>query len=175
MYRSTLYLASRNESTTSVTVGEEIRTSLRLRDRADQGAYNLRLPGGVEERILPRVNAISGLAGFSFPHTTETGIYEIRRDGATQTGKEKTSVLQAIAVNVSIAESDTRSATEEELNMFWQKVGLASGQITHLSNGETMETAILESRFGVELWKYFVALALFCALMEMAIGREKKD
>ena len=36
----------------------------------------------------------------------------------------------------------------------------------------TVVGAVRQSRYGVELWKYFLGLAIALALAEMAVGRE---
>jgi hypothetical protein len=37
-----------------------------------------------------------------------------------------------------------------------------------------LERGVLESRFGVELWKYFLMLALAVAIIEQLIARTSK-
>lgn len=174
MYRSALYLASHNETAPSFIVGDEIKTSIRLRERGNQDVFTLRTPGDIDERIVPSFSMNTGLASFSTARSTETGIYEIRT-GSAQSSKDASNILQTIAVNIDPLESDTRSATRDELNVFWRSVGLNAGQITQLSNAEQIDATILQSRFGVELWKYFVGLALLCAIIEMILSRESKQ
>jgi hypothetical protein len=41
--------------------------------------------------------------------------------------------------------------------------------------GDDFGTAITQSRFGLELWKYMLALALICAFAEMIVGRGGKE
>lgn len=44
-----------------------------------------------------------------------------------------------------------------------------------LNASDNLEATILESRLGIELWKYFLALAVVVALAEMIVGREPKS
>jgi hypothetical protein len=37
-----------------------------------------------------------------------------------------------------------------------------------------LERSVLESRFGVELWKYFLMLALLVATIELLVARTTK-
>ncbi len=46
--------------------------------------------------------------------------------------------------------------------------------MTELEETQTVGKAVEQSRYGVELWKHFLGLALILALIEMAIGREPK-
>ena len=73
------------------------------------------------------------------------------------------------------AESDLRPATGDELNAFWARIGVTSAQTTSLDSPDKIGATILEARFGIELWKYCVGLALALALVEMIIGRISKS
>jgi hypothetical protein len=147
-----------------------------MRSSADRGSYSLRVPTGLDERITPRFVSSAGIALFETPHATEAGIYELRR--ATQESAagqpNKGELVQAVAVNVDPTESDLRPVTENELSAFWSHVGVSPEQTTSLEAADKIDATILEARFGVELWKYFVGLALTIAFLEMAIGRAAK-
>jgi hypothetical protein len=103
---------------------------------------------------------------FESSTTTETGTYELRSGNG---------ILDAFAVNVDPAESDLRHATNEELAAFWKHVGVDEAQAHRVHASDKLETTVLESRLGVELWKYSLALAIIVALVEMAVGRESKS
>lgn len=173
MHRSVLYLASQNQTAATQLAGEEISLNLRLRGRSDRDAFALYSPSGIEERIVPQFLTASGTAQFTGARTTEVGVYELRR--TTLQGSGGNELLDAIAVNVNPSESDLRPVTDDELAAFWASHGLQAEQIQRLDGAGKIEAAILGSRYGVELWKYFIALALLCALAEMAIGRESKE
>ena len=55
-----------------------------------------------------------------------------------------------------------------------KRFGIQSNEIHFSKPGESLQTAILQSRFGVELWKYCVGLALLLALIEMLIARDSR-
>jgi hypothetical protein len=46
-------------------------------------------------------------------------------------------------------------------------------KILEASGGDYAE-AITASRYGLELWKYMLALAILCAFAEMVVGRAPK-
>ena len=46
--------------------------------------------------------------------------------------------------------------------------------VKQLGTGDDIAPAILQSRFGVELWKYCIAFALLLALAEMIIARDSR-
>ncbi len=169
LYRSGLYLAqSATGQPPQFTVGEEIRFSVRLKQRPDKDAYVLRSPSGIEERVAPRFSA--GAAAFSSPHSSESGVYELRL-----LGDKDSEPLYAFAVNVAKEETDLRHASDDELKQFFAQTGLKPEQWRQLPVAEKIDAAILASRFGVELWKYFVGLAIALALLEMIVGRESRE
>lgn len=173
MHRSALYLAAQNRTAEAEIVGEEIRTNLRLHGRAERDAFVLLSPSGIEEKIVPQFLSVSGTAMFAGMRTTETGIHELRR--ATHQGAGTNEVIEAIAVNVNPLESDLRPVADDDLQAFWSACGLEPHQVQRITSADRMEAAILGARFGVELWKYFIALALLCAFVEMIVGRESKE
>jgi hypothetical protein len=176
MHRATLYLGAHNEQTASYTVGAPLTFILHRGAAANPGRYVLRSPAGVDERIAPRVNAASGVVTFESGQTTELGFYELRR--ATReaaTAQSATAdLMDAAAVNLSPSESDLRPVTDDELASFWRRIGVAPEQTKRVAPREAIDKTVMEARLGVELWKYFIGIAVILALLEMAIGREPK-
>jgi len=177
IHRATIYLGAHNNQASSFTVGEPLKFFVRPRTGSDRAAYVLRSPSGTDERILPRFSAASGIAMFESEQSTEVGTYELRQAQSPGSTKQsgKTDLVAAAAVNVDPAESDLRQVSVDELAAFWSRIGVRPEQARQIAAGETLDTAVLEARFGVELWKYFVGIAVMLALLEMAIGREPKS
>ncbi len=71
-------------------------------------------------------------------------------------------------------ESEIRVATGEEESALWKRVGLDRERVTHIPPEQNAEQRLAEARFGTELWKVFVLLALLCAVIEMIVGRAAK-
>ena len=167
VYRSGQFLA---QSTTSVsyTVGEEMRVQMRLKDRG--GQFVLRSPSGIDERIVPQIVPGSGAMQFVSSNLVEPGLYELRRV-VSETHSE---LLHLVPVNIAVEETDLRHASAEEVEAFLARLGVRADQVLFVAEGENLEAKVMESRFGVELWKLFVGLALACALAEMAVGRDAK-
>lgn len=170
LHREAVYLASRNQSTSGAIVGSRVELVARLRSTDPGGAFVLRSPEGVDERVVPRVRTEGSEAIFESSNTDQTGIYELRREG-----DQRKSSLQAVAVNVDPLESDLRPADENELKAFWKSVGLDADQVREPAQGELIENAVEQSRYGVELWKYLAGFAVILALFEMALGRAPKQ
>ncbi len=101
----------------------------------------------------------------SFDNASRPGNYAIVRGRDT---------LAVIPVNMDPAESNTELATGSEFNAMSESLGIASKAITTIDNPETIDAAVLQSRFGVELWNYFLIAALVVAVAEMLVAREPK-
>ncbi len=170
LYRSGLYL-TQPPAVPPFTVGDGLKVTHRLKNRANKDSYILRSPSGVDERIVPQISSTSGLATFASANSSEAGIYELRKTDAAK-GSE---LLAAIPVNISSNETPLRPATEAEMHSLFTSVGIPSEQVKLLTPSSKLDTAILESRFGVELWKYLVGLALVIAICEMIVGRESRS
>ncbi len=166
LHRATVYLASRNESRSSTVVGERIRLSPRVRGTGGKELYAFKSPVGIEERVVPHKSTLAGTAVFESAPATEVGVYELRKAQET---------IGASAVNLDPDESDLRHVTDDQLQSFWKRVGITDSQANRVPATEKIETTILESRLGVELWKYFLTFAIIVALVEMAVARESKS
>jgi hypothetical protein len=176
LHRATVYLAAQGQAPPSFTVGDNIKATVRLRNEREGVSYVLRSPNGVDERIVPRFLSTSALATFESSHSSEAGIYTLRQVSATRTSSsELEGIIQAIAVNVDPSESDLHRVDDKDIQTFFDTVGLKPEQVKQLPTREKIDNAVLETRFGVELWKYFIALAVLLALIEMALGREGKS
>jgi hypothetical protein len=169
LYRSGLYLTQSNMASTFL-VGDELRFTIRLKNNLGKDSYVLRSPSGIDERIVPQRSTTSSLTTFTSANANEAGIYELR----TTEGGTGGAVLAAIPVNINSAETDLRHASDDDMTRLCSSVGLMPRQVKMLSPMQPLDAAILESRFGIELWKYFVALALILAILEMIIGREAR-
>jgi hypothetical protein len=64
---------------------------------------------------------------------------------------------------------------DENWEEFWKASGFARENVKRLHADAPLETAIHESRYGVELWSLFILLAIACAAAEMVLGRENKE
>jgi len=171
LHRSVVYLGTRDQNITPVVVGEKLTVAARLKSAGERDTYVLTSPSGIDERILPAVRATSGMAIFESSNITEAGIYKLQYHPSGQ----KEEVVAAVAVNTDPAESDLRRATDTQIEAFWKTIGATPSQTQRLTVTERIDTVVLESRFGVELWKYLIWFAIVLALAEMAIGREPKS
>ncbi|KXK55191.1 MAG: hypothetical protein UZ07_CHB004002226 [Chlorobi bacterium OLB7] len=117
------------------------------------------------EQFVPVRKYPSG-ASIQVETATEPGMYRVEA-----AGKE----VALFAANMGSGESDLTPMTEEALQ---QAIGARMSNPENLRqlspSGSDFGEAITQSRFGLELWKYMLALALLCAFAEMFVGRVSK-
>ncbi len=170
VYRSVLFTANRSALVPSYQCGDEPALSLsQLPQPITAAELTLVHPDGTEE-IIPIVQNQSGTLthptmSLAPKRLSETGFYLV---------KNKSGLVAAFAVNTDPREADPRPVTTDNLEKFSHRYGIPSSSVIQIETGQKVQATILQSRFGIELWRYCVALALLLALSEMAIARDSR-
>ena len=76
-------------------------------------------------------------------------------------------------MNTDPRESVTKYLTESDFNDYLKKINFKGSHII-IAKDQNPSEVILQSRFGSELWKYFILIALLLAIAEMTIARNTK-
>jgi hypothetical protein len=160
MYRSILYASARVANEESYRTGEDIKFVV---DAAAAEQYNLTLPDGTQENILPSTQTQGGVPALGKQNAGQPGFYDLSLHGA---------LLVTDCVNVAPEESDTRKPSDGQIASVWKTWRMSPETISAAEEPGQIQTAIMQSRFGVELWKYFLALALLLVMAEMALARD---
>ncbi|MDI6767867.1 MAG: BatA and WFA domain-containing protein [Bacteroidota bacterium] len=136
---------------------------------SDDKRYKIISPDGLEEFIQP--NFQSGVPGsigkgFSFQSNRLTlpGFYDLKSGSNT---------LSISTVNVDPLEAHTRKISNDNLEKFFAQIGVDKQYLHSLQASEKVQGKILEARFGTELWKLCIGFALFLALIEMLIAKDR--
>jgi hypothetical protein len=103
---------------------------------------------------------------FTFEHADRAGIY---------TAVKKNDTVLALPVNVRREESHNELADRKQLAEMMKWLGIEESALKELPPNADIEQTIAESRFGIELWRYFLLAALLVAAAEMFIAREPKQ
>ena len=160
--RSVLYVGASGEEYQEFTVGDNVLVVLPFR-------------GDIPEQV--QVIPPSGPDSFVPVRDYESGI-SIGYDGADLPGIYR--VLAAnkevarFAVNMESREGDIRPIEDDQLK---ERVAAKMEEPENLVLLDQVDDAgkmVLESRIGLELWRYMLALALLCAFAEMIVGRAGK-
>jgi hypothetical protein len=158
--RAMFYLAAREDNALALMVGAGTEVTISSTLAGDQ-LFELRGPDDSMLRIVPKALP----SGMVFPIESPDlpGLYTLNG------GKD---VLRAIAVNTDPVESDLTRADDQTRKDFFARLGIT--QIADLGRDTNVKQAVTQLRFGVELWKYMLALAILCAILEMLVARERK-
>ena len=84
---------------------------------------------------------------------------------------DRENILGTASVNIDPRETALQAAGTNEMRSFFASLGFSDGSIAMISTTDEILGAVQESRFGIELWKHMLALAIFLALCEMAVAR----
>ncbi|HUI63493.1 MAG TPA: BatA domain-containing protein [Bacteroidota bacterium] len=168
LHRAVAYLRARSSAAPTLHPGDPLRFSTRLRHTTERDTYTITGPDGFSERVAPASIDPTGMASFAGEAAMTPGVYLLARDA--QGPRAAPTDLQAIAVNVDPAESDLRSADEADLEKFRLACGILPEQLRTVGPGEAPAETIQRARFGLELWQYFLVLAVILALAEMALA-----
>lgn len=161
MNRAMFYLAAREDHAIELLVGESME--IPMGDvRSGEQLFELRGDGDAMQRIVPKALP-SGLV-FPIDAPAQPGLYTLAAG---------TETLRAIAVNTDPVEADLARADERTRQEFFSRLGIA--QVSELARDVDVAQAVTQLRYGVELWKYMLALALLCAILEMLVARERKN
>ncbi len=153
--RGVAYLASRSVSLQQECfVAAELSTHLTNVENLTD--LQILKPDGKFSKIIPQLGSSNVQLNFSDTH--EAGIYSLF-DG------EK--LLQQWAVNIDPAESELAGIESEKL----KKLTGDFYSIT-FDDDENLADKIKAARYGHELWKYFISLALVLLIVEMLFARE---
>ena len=82
-------------------------------------------------------------------------------------------LIDDFAVNVDPVESATKYIDNNEFEDYLHKINF-KGHYIKVDKKDDPAKIVLQSRFGSELWKYFLLIALILALIEMMIARNSK-
>ncbi|HUL43383.1 MAG TPA: BatA domain-containing protein [Bacteroidota bacterium] len=169
VYRSIIYVSPKEHQQSSFITGTQ--PTLMISETVQPGKqFTIKSPDNTEDRVQPSVQSTGG-SGFTTAMTVQSPMLRIPGVYELDNGTKPVSVF---AVNIDPHGSDTRRAASEDEEKLWQRHGIASDRVTDLPAGTTMQSAILQTRFGVELWRYCVAIALLLALTEMMIARDSR-
>lgn len=159
MNKSVFYLSSKNKSKADYLTGEKINVNISGRNLPQ---IRIEKPGNQEDLINLTENTDSDFLLYSATH--KVGIYKF------YSGEN---LLDNVSVNINPVESKINYLTEDEFDTYLQKINF-KGSHVRIGKEENPLQVILQSRFGSELWRYFLIAALLLALIEMTVARNVK-
>lgn len=161
MNKSVAYLSSKDREQNVFLAGEEINLNFK---NASPSQLKIVKPDKSEEFINLSEN--TGRDYFSYSKTNIAGSYKFYSGD---------NLLEDISINTDPTESKTVYADESEFEAYLKEIKF-DGKYISIDKESNITEKIMQARFGSELWRYFVLVAIILALIEMAIARNaKKD
>ncbi|HNI10678.1 MAG TPA: hypothetical protein PLL93_06010, partial [bacterium] len=80
--------------------------------------------------------------------------------------KNNSRVLTLVSANIPSQENEFAIWESDSLKIF-----SGTMNVTFLTENESIENYILQSRFGIESWKWFIAVAIILMFFELALGQ----
>lgn len=160
LFRSIVYLSSREQTANEYAVGEPVMLTLPKRT-ATGGTFTVTDPTGSQS--YRQALALSSGIALDFGVLRQPGVYAV----AKQSGEP----VAAIAVNIPRSESSLESWSGTEWKQQLENVLAPKTPLAVIDNTGTIGASVARARTGTELWKLFVILAIACAIAEMVVAR----
>ena len=161
IHRSVSYLTQEQVQQQSAFTGDPVK----LKPISSQRArVVVQTPQGIEAAVSPGLSGSSSSAVFS--ETLQPGTYTV---------KENSIPVAKFTLNVDPDESKISRADQQSIRAMTERVGIDEETITTIDQPARAERIVLESRFGMELWKHLLIAALVIAIAEMIIARDSRS
>ncbi len=161
MNKSILYLAAKDKNETNILAGNSLDIDVRGKNVSQLKVIR---PDNMEDFLS--LNQSNGNAVIKYDRVNLTGNYKI---------VSGSKVIDEISVNADPLESKVKYLDKTEIENYLSKINF-KGKFFFMSKEQNINEKILSARFGSELWKYFLIIALLLALVEMIVARStKKD
>lgn len=159
--KTLLYSSVSIENDSTLVCGEEIIANI---SRALSKQIKVKSPSGIEEYY--NTDSLVNKNFLPFRNTNEAGTY---------TTISNNSLLDYFSINHDKRESNLELSSESELEEYLSKIGY-EGKLISLSGDKDYLKEIYQSRFGTELWRFFLIIVLMLAIAESLLAKStKKD
>jgi uncharacterized membrane protein len=159
--KSVAYLSSKEREPNIFLAGKEVNINLK---NVNVSQIKIIRPDNTDEFI--NIGDNTGRDYLSYSNTNVAGLYKF------YSGEKQ---IENISINTDPAESKTEYADESEFEEYLDRIKFA-GKHLPIDKESNITEKIMQARFGSELWRYFLLVAIILALVEMTIARNtKKD
>ncbi|HEY9187585.1 MAG TPA: BatA domain-containing protein [Ignavibacteria bacterium] len=158
-FKSILYVSNKYETGSSILVGDIVDINFPF--TGSNSNLILKYPDNNEEKITVS-NSSNGVI-YHFTNSKVPGIFTINSSNE---------VLKMISVNLSPEESDLTKIEKKELDNIMDKIKPDGYKYMNISSNiiQTLE----EARYGIELWKTLLFIALILVIIEMLLSKDSK-
>lgn len=159
--KSIYYLSFKNVSHKNYIVGNEVGIKI---NNAKKGLLKIVKPNKSVEYIT--LDESKNNDYINYKMTDQIGVYKVT-DGKT--------ILSMFSVNADPNESVQKYMTLNEFKEYLEKINF-NGKYIAIDKSEEVLSVVQQARFGSELWKLFIIIALCLTVIEMLVSKSaKKD
>jgi hypothetical protein len=157
--KALLYCSVKSNQDTTIVCGDETVADV---SNSSSPQVKIESPSGIAEYF--NTDSLSNKKYLPYKSTGEPGTYKV------YSGSK---LLNYFSVNHDPVESVLEYAAESELEDYLSKIGF-EGKLISLTPDTNYLKEIYQSRFGTELWKYFLIITLLLAIAESLLARSTK-
>lgn len=157
--KSVVYLSSKDREQNVFLAGEEVNVNL---GNSKPTQIKVIRPGNSQDIINLTDKVLKDYLTYS--NTNLAGHYKFFA------GDDQ---IEDISINTDPNESKTVYATSSDFENYLKEIKF-NGQFVSIDKDSNILNRILQARFGSELWRYFLLIAILLALVEMTIARNSK-
>jgi hypothetical protein len=159
MAKSLLYCSVRETRDSSIVCGKYA-----LADISNSFSQQIKVTTPSNLNDFFSTDSLSNKKYLPYLNTNESGTYKVFSGNH---------LLDYFSVNHDPRESVLESVTESEFEDYLKQIGY-EGKFISLSTNTDYLKEIYQSRFGIELWKYFLIIVLLLAVAESLLARNSK-
>jgi hypothetical protein len=164
VYRSVIYLSSREELGTETTAGTSITLSLPKRFAA---GGNFKAYDAYNTEFFRQAALLPSGATLSLGVVNQLGVYQIF------TAEDKP--VTTVSVNFPASEGITSFLNKDELIQALKTRVSSKTVVEYIENPQNVVASVARARIGSELWQACLIAALLCAIAEMIVARTTKN
>jgi hypothetical protein len=160
IYRSAQYLSAKEVFTLEKTAGQEAIILIPTKSSASS-IFTIKDPNGFESDM--QAADLPGGMSLQFGKPDMTGVYGVF-------SKDKNPITSLI-VNQSSQEGHLLyKSPQESLSALKKRLNHPESLLV-LNKNESIANSVAKARIGTELWRFFILLALLCAITEMIVAK----
>jgi len=161
MNKSLLYILSKTHGQQNIFAGQDITANI-----FNSASSRIKIINPSNTNDFINTDSLVNKKYLNYSQTDVTGVYKFYSGN---------NLLDFCSVNCDPKESVIKYYSKQDFQNYLNEIGYDKNLIP-LDSDDNFYKTIYQSRFGTELWKYFLILALLLALIEMFVARSaKKD
>lgn len=166
MNKSIYYLASKDQSENNYLAGSTV-----LIDLKNNTSPQIKIVRPDKSEDFINLQDQPDKNYYEYKKTDLAGNYKVYSGSGTSTNQK--SLINEFSVNVDPLESVTKYISTNEFESYLKQVNF-KGKYIKVDKNEDPAKVVLQSRFGSELWRYFLLIAIILAIVEMTVARNAK-